>query len=74
MSRLDTNKLHVSKNIDANTGLCLPQRYTLTHSDTTGDPFLSIDKDYDNIALSNWYTKFMHGQSPYRLPQRSLAA
>jgi len=62
MSRLDTAKLHVNKNIDDKTGLSLLRRYTLTHSDTTGDLFLSIDKDYDNIALSNWYTKFMRDE------------
>jgi len=62
MSRLDISKLHINKNIDDNTRLCLPRRYTLTHSDITGDLFLSIDKDYDKRALSNWYIKFMRDE------------
>ena len=62
MSRLNINKLHVNNTIGNNTKLCLPRRYTLTHSDITGDLFLSIDKDYYNIALSNWYTKFMRDE------------
>ena len=62
MSRLNINKLHVKNNVGNNTETCLPRRYTLTHSDTTGDLFLSIDKVYDNIALSNWYTRFMRDE------------
>jgi len=62
MSRLNINKLHVKNSIGNNTETCLPRRYTLTHSDTTGDLFLSIDKVYDNIALSNWYTRFMRDE------------
>ena len=62
MSRLNINKLHVKNNIGNNTEIYYPRRYTLTHSDTTGDLFLSIDTGYDNIALSNWYTKFMRDE------------
>jgi len=62
MSRLDINKVHVNRNIGDKTDLHLPRRYTLTHSDITGDLFLSIDKDYDKRALSNWYTKFMRDE------------
>ena len=62
MSRLDINKIHTNNNIGDNMGLALPRRYTLTHSDITGDLFLSIDKDYDKRALSNWYTKLMRDE------------
>jgi len=61
MSHLDINKLHVNNMVD-NTALRLPRRYTLTHSDITGDLFLTINEDYDNIALSNWYTRFMRDE------------
>ena len=62
MSRLDINKLHVNNTMDNNMGLHLLRRYTLTHSDITGDLFLSIDRDYDNRALSNWYTRLMRDE------------
>ena len=61
MSRLDINKLHVNNLVD-NTDLGIPRRYTLTHSDISGDLFLSIDKEYDKRALSNWYTRFMRDE------------
>jgi hypothetical protein len=61
MGHLDINKLHVNNMVD-NTDLRLPRRYTLTHSDITGDLFLTINEDYDNIALSNWYTRFMRDE------------
>ncbi len=62
MSRLDLKKLHVKNNIDNRTGFSVPRKYTLTHSDNTGDLFLTIDRDYDNKTLSNWYTKFMRDE------------
>jgi hypothetical protein len=52
----------VKKNIDNKTGIYFPRKYILTHSDITGDLFLSIDTDYDKRALSNWYTKFMRDE------------
>jgi hypothetical protein len=61
MGHLDINKLHVNNMVD-NTDLRLPRRYTLTHSDITGDLFLTINEDYDNIAISNWYTRFMRDE------------
>ena len=62
MSRLNTDKLHVKNNLKSEDFLTFQRKYTLTHSDFTGDLFLTIDKDYDKVALSNWYTKFMRDE------------
>jgi hypothetical protein len=49
---LDTAKLHVTFREGARTdGPLGPRRYTLTHSDRTGDLFLSVGADYDRQAL-----------------------
>ena len=40
----------------------LPRRYTLTHSDSTGDLFLRIDCDYDEEQISSFYTHFMRDE------------
>jgi hypothetical protein len=37
----------------------LPRRYTLTHSDTTGDLFLTIGAGYDWTALTTWQVRAM---------------
>ena len=42
--------------------LTLPRRYTLTHSDVTGDLFLIIAKGYDRKQVSGWYTRFMRDE------------
>lgn len=40
----------------------LPRCYTLTHSDRTGDMFLTIAQDYDKAAISGWYTHLMRDE------------
>ena len=63
MSRLDPGKLHV--NFVTNLfyqGALLPRRYTLTHSDVTGDLFLTIGRKYDEKAISGWYTQVMRDE------------
>ena len=40
----------------------LPRRYTLTHSDSTGELFLKIDCDYDEKQISSFYTRFMRDE------------
>jgi hypothetical protein len=40
----------------------LPRRYTLTHSDSTGDLFLSIGAEYDRKQISGFYTRFMRDE------------
>lgn len=42
--------------------LSLPRRYTLTHSDVTGELFLTIGREYDRKQISGWYTRFMRDE------------
>lgn len=63
MGRLRAEKLHV--NFDAETtpeGPVAPRRYTLTHSDATGDLFLTIGADYDEEQISGIYTRLMRDE------------
>ncbi len=63
MSALDPAKLHVRLQPGLETGrLTLPRRYTLTHSDRTGDLFLTIARDYDQQHISGWYTRLMRDE------------
>ena len=63
MPRLNPEKLHVDieKNLNDQDPL-LPRKYTLTHSDVTGDLFLTIGRDYDVDALSGWYIHLMRDE------------
>jgi len=58
MVRLNPEKLHVTflSDVEADK-LILPRRYTLTHSDITGELFLSIWHDYDKRQISRLYTR-----------------
>ena len=38
------------------------RRYTLTHSDATGDLFLTIAAEFDRRQVSGWYTRFMRDE------------
>ena len=38
------------------------RRYTLTHSDRTGDLFLSIGLTYNRRQISGWYTRFLRDE------------
>jgi magnesium dechelatase len=40
----------------------LPRCYTLTHSDRTGDLFLTVAPAYDLGQISGWYTKLMRDE------------
>lgn len=63
MSRLRPGKLHVRFVEPATaTGPVLPRRYTLTHSDTTGDLFLTIGPKVDRKQISGWYTRLMRDE------------
>jgi hypothetical protein len=63
MSRLRPEKLHVHS-VSGTTpdGPVTPRRYTLTHSDATGDLFLTIGPDYDRQQISGWYTRLMRDE------------
>jgi len=40
----------------------LPRRYTLTHSDRTGELFLTVGKHFDKKQISGMYTRFMRDE------------
>lgn len=63
MTRLNPDKLHVTfAEPTAPEGPLTPRRYTLTHSDRTGDLFLTIGADYDRQQISGWYTRLMRDE------------
>lgn len=63
MKRLNPEKLHVIYLTGTHPeSLRLPRRYTLTHSDRTGDLFLSIGSQYDTKQISKLYTKLMRDE------------
>lgn len=61
MASYKPEKLHVKLGREME-GAKLPRRYTLTHSDRTGDLFLTIARDYDREAISDWYTRLMRDE------------
>ena len=63
MKRLNPAKLHVTylPGVSQSEQLS-PRRYTLTHSDVTGELFLSIGAEYDKGRLSQWYTRLMRDE------------
>ena len=63
MSRLAPSKLHVSFQPSVRPeGLVMPRRYTLTHSDATGDLFLTIGAAYQEEQIAGWYTRLMRDE------------
>lgn len=63
MGRLKPEKLHVDYSPGVpSTDLRMPRRYTLTHSDLTGDLFLSIGSDYNRTQISGLYTRIMRDE------------
>ncbi len=62
MSRLDPKKLHVHFDSVSHDILSLPRRYTLTHSDKTGDLFLKVSSDFDDKQISGLYTRLMRDE------------
>jgi hypothetical protein len=75
MSHFDPAQLSVSFMPGAQPeGPLTPRAYTLTHSDLTGDLFLSIGSEYNKRQISGWYTRLMRdevlarwedGEEPY---------
>jgi hypothetical protein len=64
MSSLDPRKLHVTFHEGASAGtLEYPRRYTLTHSDVTGELFLTIGAEYDQEQVSGLYTRLMRDEA-----------
>jgi hypothetical protein len=63
MTRLNPAKLHLrwGRGVTPQ-GPIAPRRYTLTHSDATGDLFLTIAADYDRRQVSGLYTRLMRDE------------
>ncbi|NIS82652.1 MAG: hypothetical protein GTO14_21175 [Anaerolineales bacterium] len=63
MKHLNPEKLHtrLEANIDKDRPIH-PRRYTLTHSDLTGDIFLTIGSTYNRKQISSLYTRFMRDE------------
>ncbi len=63
MGRLQREKLHVHYAAGtAPDGPVEPRRYTLTHSDLTGDLFLTVGPVYDEAQIGGWYTRLMRDE------------
>jgi len=63
MGRLKPEKLHVRFAPGTKLeGPVAPRRYTLTHSDATGDLFLTIGSDYDRKRIAGWYTRLLRDE------------
>jgi len=62
LSRLNPKKLHVRVDGVMPNVLDLPRRYTLTHSDKTGDLYLTIGSNFDREQISGWYTRLMRDE------------
>lgn len=61
--RLDPSKLHVEWTAGSTAeGPLLPRTYTLTHSDSTGELYLTIGLTYDADQVSGWYTRLMRDE------------
>jgi magnesium dechelatase len=63
MDHLNPDKLHVDFINGANAdGPINPRTYTLTHSDMTGDLFLTISQRYNFSQVSGFYTRLMRDE------------
>ena len=63
MSRLNPAKLHLKLQTGTqSTGPVLPRCYTLTHSDATGDLYLTVGAEHDRQQISGWYTRLMRDE------------
>jgi hypothetical protein len=62
LRRLDPQKLHVTISNVSPHNFALPRRYTLTHSDRTGDLYLTVASDFNQEQFSGLYTRFMRDE------------
>lgn len=63
MNRLQPAKLHVRCTAETTPrGRVVPRRYTLTHSDRTGELYLTIGAAYDRAQANGWYARFMRDE------------
>ena len=63
MADLNPKKLHVTylPGVGPKTPV-VPRRYTLTHSDFSGDLYLTIGPEYNLDQISGWHTRFMRDE------------
>ena len=63
MAHLIPDKLHIRwmENVSRDT-FSLPRCYTLTHSDATGDLFLTIGVEIDAEQIAGWHTRCMRDE------------
>ena len=70
MKRLNPDKLHVTYLAGATPDeLIVPRCYTLTHSDITGELFLSIGGEFNKQQISKLYTRLMRDEVLVELSQ-----
>jgi hypothetical protein len=63
MSSLNPGKLHIDLMESVSPDqLVLPRAYTLTHSDRTGELFLTIADQYNLSQISGWYTRLLRDE------------
>ena len=63
MKKLNPEKLHVTYLAGVSIkDMTMPRCYTLTHSDITGDLYLSIGSQFNKKQISNLYTKLMRDE------------
>lgn len=63
MERLNPDKLQVTVADGVSPGdAVLPRRYTLTHSDFSGQLFLTIGGDFNRSQTSGWYVRLMRDE------------
>ena len=62
LSRLNPKKLYVRIDGVNPDVFALPRCYTLTHSDKTGDLYLTIGSDFDREQISGRYTRLMRDE------------
>lgn len=63
MTRLNPEKLHVNFiSPTSEKGPIIPRFYTLTHSDRTGDLFLTIGPEYNQKQINGWYTRLLRDE------------
>jgi hypothetical protein len=75
MNALNPCKLHVTFHAGNSAGvLAFPRRYTLTHSDMTGDLFLTIRAEYDQTQIAGLYTLLMRDEVLAELKGESNAS
>jgi hypothetical protein len=63
VKRLKPEKLHVQFAPGSEpVGPVVPRCYTLTHSDATGDLYLTIGPNYNRKQISGWHTRLLRDE------------